>query len=538
MTTDPTTEDRIDALVAEYADRLARDTDPGREELLARHPGLRPELERLFGMIEAAGPRPAGLDAGLDEGLRLGGYRLLRELGRGGMGVVYLAEQESLGRRVALKVLRPHLTLEPRHLDRFRREARAAARLRHPHVVAVHEVGEQDGHHYIAMDWVEGTTLAEVIRRLADAPRRPSAADLARESGRAELARCGSYAEAALRLMLPVLAGVQAAHAAGLVHRDLKPGNVLLDRKGEPLVADFGLAKGEGDLALSLTGEPIGTPYYMSPEQATAATRGVDARTDVYSLGVVLFELLTLQVPFRGRTAHEVIQHILTEIPPAPRALAQDVPRPIETIVLAAMSRRPEDRYTDAHAMAQDIGRALRGEPVQARGFSRLRFAASVLASVAMAGLAGGSGAEYRSRRVLWGWPLVHVVGGRDPVTGMPRIARGWLAIGPMAVGLLSLGGLAIGPLALGGCAIGLPLGLGGLSIGVLALGGIAAGGVALGGFAAGIVALGGQAVGYIASGGRASGTHILDPHQADAVAVEFLHTWAPWWLRMFGLDA
>ncbi|MHC5211666.1 MAG: serine/threonine-protein kinase [Planctomycetota bacterium] len=537
MSSDPTTEDRIDAILAEYADRLSSDADPAREDLLGRHPALRAELERLFAMIEAASPRAAGT-APLDEGLCLGDYRLLRQIGRGGMGVVYLAEQESLGRRVAVKVLRPHLTLEPRHLDRFRREARAAARLRHPHVVAVHEVGEHDGHHYIAMDWVEGATLAGVIRRLADRADRPTAADLARETGRSELARCNSYAEACLRLMLPILAGVQAAHDAGLVHRDLKPGNVLLDRKGEPLVADFGLAKGEGDLALSLTGEPIGTPYYMSPEQATAASRGVDARTDVYSLGVVLYELLTLRVPFRGRTAHEVIQHILTDMPPTPRTLARDVPRPIESIVLTAMARRPEDRYADARELAEDLDRALRGVAVRARGFNRLRFAAEILGSLAIGGLAGASGSEYRSQRTLWGWPLVHIVGGRDPVKGTPRIARGLLAIGPMAVGLLPIGGLAIGPLAMGGAALGLPFCFGGLALGILAFGGMAAGGISLGGFSAGIVALGGQAVGYIASGGKASGTHVLDPHQADAVAVEFLQTWAPWWLRMFGIDA
>ncbi len=520
------TEDLLDRLVAEHADRLARDEDPRREEVLAEHPELRDDLLRCFRMIEAglAAPQPS---TSLQSGLRLGEFRILREIGRGGMGVVYLAEQPSLRRPVALKVLRHHLTLESRHVARFRREAETAARLRHPNVVAIHAVGEQDGHHYLAMDLVEGPTLARVIRDLAAIGRRPTAAELARATGARELETCGSYAEAAARFLLPVLDAVQAAHDVGLVHRDLKPSNILLDGRGRPHVADFGLAKGEGDAALSLSGEPIGTPHYMSPEQAHASAVPIGARSDVYSLGVVLFELLTLRVPFEGRTAHEVIQRILTEPPPRPRSVARDLPPALESVIVVAMTKDPACRYASPRAMAEDLERFLAGRPVAARPRRTTRFAES-LASFLLMGQTWGI--DYRSKLTLFGRPLVHVAFGLDPFTGRMRIARGIVAIGNVAIGGLALGGISVGLVSLGGLGAGLLVGIGGLGMGGLALGGVAIGLVALGGGAAGLVAVGGGAAGYYASGGSAWGAHVLDATTRDPEAVRFFEQWFPHW--------
>jgi serine/threonine protein kinase len=527
----PTTEDLIDQLVAEYADRVARDEDPAPEELIARQPGLADELRQCFAMIDAGRQRSLARQLPA-EGLRLGPFRLVREIGRGGMGVVYEAEQQTLKRPVALKVLRHHLTLESRHVDRFRREAEAAARLRHPNVVTVHEVGEQDGHHFIAMDLVKGSTLSAIVGRLVEMERRPTADDLARLSGRTDLARCSSYSEAVVRLLLPALEGVQAAHAIGLVHRDLKPSNILVDSGGVPHVADFGLAKGEGDLGLSITGEPIGTPYYMSPEQAQASRRVVDASTDVYSLGVVLYELLTLHVPFEGRTAHEVITHILHQPPQRPRSLAPDVPPALEAVVLKALSKDPDQRYLNAAELARDLQAVLDGRSIRARRTSAL---GEFLRASGLALLGTPKPVEFRSARTWLGWPLVHVAGGMEPGTNRWRCARGWLAIGPAAIGGLAVGGLAIGLLGFGGLGIGLLGAFGGFAVGGLALGGMALGGVTLGGFSAGALALGGQAYGYLAAGGKAVGTLVLDHHSGrmDPRALEILQEWMPWALDL-----
>ncbi|MBI3847617.1 MAG: serine/threonine protein kinase [Planctomycetes bacterium] len=513
-------EDRIDRLVAEVADRLARDEDPRRDEVLAANPDVREELMRCFRMMDAGWRSAPALPAALPSGVRLGEFRVGREIGRGGMAVVYRAEQETLRRPVALKVLRGHLTLDPRHVDRFRREAEAAARLQHPNVVRIHAVGEQDGHYFIAMELIEGQTLAAVIRKLASLTRRPSAEDLARESGDRSLESCSSYVEAAVHLLLPVIAAVQAAHDAHIVHRDLKPSNVLLDAQGRPHVADFGLAKGEGDVGLSLTGEPIGTPYYMSPEQARAASRNVDGRTDVYSLGVVLFELLTLRLPFEGGSVQEVITRILATEPPRPRSIAGDVPAPLEAVVLRAMAKRPDDRYESPGALAADLERALSGKPVVAP-----RPAAGLGTALWQILASPYRGAEYRSAITLFGWPLVHVASGFDPVTGRIRVARGIFAIGNVAVGAVALGGVAFGLVSFGGIGIGVLLGMGGLGVG----------GVAIGGGAVGVVALGGGAAGWYASGGAAMGAHVLDARTRDPEAWRFFETWIPWWVERFG---
>ena len=282
--------DRVDRIIAEYADRLARDEDPRREELLAQAPECRAELERCFLLLED-GERDGPRD--LQAGLELGDFRLGRRLGQGAMAVVYDAEQKSLGRRVALKVLRQHLTLEDRARERFQREARAAAKLRHENVVPIHSVGDEDGHAFIAFEKLEGPTLAGVIDAVKTRDGRPSAADLAQATGQAALSEEPSYAAACVRLLGGVFDAVQHAHDHGVIHRDLKPSNILLTREGKAVVCDFGLAKDMGEASLSLTGETIGTPHYMSPEQAKALSDRVGGRSDVYSLGATLYELLT-----------------------------------------------------------------------------------------------------------------------------------------------------------------------------------------------------------------------------------------------------
>lgn len=512
-------EDQLDRLVADYADRLARGEDPGRDAALRAHPELREELLRCFKMIEAGiAPAPAAA-ARLAAGTRLGGYTLLRELGRGAMGVVYLAEDPRLGRRVALKVLRHHLTLEVRHVSRFEREARLAARLRHPHAVAIHEVGAEDGHHFIAMDYFPGPTLGQVIERLAKSREKPTPADLARATGDRDLERFANYPEAAASLLLPVCEALAAAHEAGLVHRDVKPSNILLDAKGSPCVADFGLAKGEGDIGLTFSGEPVGTPYYMAPEQVEASAKGADARTDVYALGITLYELLTLRRPFEAPSYPELVARILTW--PAERLRAADprISKGLDSVVLKAIAKDPGERYATVAELRDDLARAIAGQrplAARARWFGRhprqaLRRSPGRTMSYPNP---YAYGAEYRSPITLFGLPLVHIANGFDPRTGRLRTAVGILAIGQRAVGVVAVGGVSVGLFAFGGFAIGI----------AAAFGGAAVGGVAVGGAGFGLVALGGFACGYFAVGGASVG--VLTLHDPEGRAL--LQAWLP----------
>ncbi len=469
----------VDRLVAEYADRLAHDLDPRRDELLAQAPQFRTELERCFRMLEAGEHAAAG---SLESGYELGDFVLGRVLGRGGMAVVYEAEEKSLKRQVALKVLRHHLTLDTKHLGRFQREARTAAKLRHENVVPIHAVGEADGHAFIAFELVQGPTLARVIEQLAALPARPTPADLARVCGMASLAQLPSYSAACVRLLTGVFDAVQFAHERGVIHRDLKPSNVLLTSAGKPLVADFGLAKDMGDVSLSLTGETIGTPHYMSPEQANALSNRVDARSDVYSLAVTLYELLTLKRPFEGKTLQALVHEIVTSTPTSPCTLAPDVPETLGDVVLKAMSKDQARRYASIADFRLDLERALRGEDVLAE---------STAGVVAFLGAwfdaeARGHPYEYRSPVTLFGLPWIHVVRGiRDPITRQPKWARGVIAVGDYAVGVYAAGKCAAGLFALGFISVG-PV-----AVGMCAAGSVAIGGLAIGWHAQGLAAIG-----------------------------------------------
>jgi TolB-like protein/tRNA A-37 threonylcarbamoyl transferase component Bud32/Tfp pilus assembly protein PilF len=274
----------------------------------------------------------------------LGDYELLQEIGRGGQGVVFRARQKSLNRTVALKVISLGQWASKVHLKRFRLEAEAAAKLEHPGIVPIHEVGERDGSCYFSMKFVEGGQLDEVVRRVPMSVRQ--AAELI-----AKIARTVHY-----------------AHEHGILHRDIKPGNILLDRKGEPHLTDFGLARlVETESTVTRTLEVLGTPSYMAPEQALGNNEAISGVTDVYGLGAVLYQLLTGQAPFAGGATYETIKLLLDTEPKQPRLVNPKVDRDLSTICLKCLEKDPKRRYSSALALSEDLERWLKYEPILAR---------------------------------------------------------------------------------------------------------------------------------------------------------------------------
>ena len=274
----------------------------------------------------------------------LGDYELLEEVGRGGQGVVFRARQKSLNRTVALKVISLGQWASKAHLKRFRLEAEAAARLEHPGIVPIHEVGERDGSCYFSMKFVEGGQLDEVARREPMPIRR------------------------AAELIAKVARTVHYAHEHGILHRDIKPGNILLDAKGEPHLTDFGLARlVESESSVTHTLDVLGTPSYMAPEQAVGNNAAVSSVTDVYGLGAVLYQLLTGQPPFAGGATYETIKLLLDTEPRQPRLLNPKIDRDLSTICLKCLEKDPKRRYSSALALAEDLERWLKHEPIQAR---------------------------------------------------------------------------------------------------------------------------------------------------------------------------
>jgi serine/threonine protein kinase/WD40 repeat protein len=440
----PPSDGELAELVELLSARLQAGDQISWEEIRRDHPCCAAELLDLMPTLAVLAdlPRSPGTATATDVGPaalgELGDYRILREVGRGGMGVVYEAEQVSLGRRVALKVLPFAAVLDPRHLQRFHNEARAAAGLHHPNVVPVHAVGCERGVHYYAMQFIDGQSLAAVIaelRRQADgapAPTAPRAETVARTAGLTteRVGRDAAFCRAAARLGLQAAEALDYAHEMGVVHRDVKPGNLLLDGRGRVWVADFGLARVQGDGAVTRTGDRVGTLRYMSPEQCGGLPEAIDRRTDVYSLGVTLYELLTLEPAFDSSDRVALAAQIVRTDPRPPRRLNPAVPADLETIVLKAAAKDATDRYATARELADDLRSFLEDRPIKARPpglVTRLRrwagrhravvltaaAALAVLLAAAVAGLAvsyallAAEGdrtrvAERESRRRLW----------------------------------------------------------------------------------------------------------------------------------------
>jgi len=406
MSDSGTERDPLEVLAAEYTDRLRKGQRPGIEEYCARHPELAEGVRELFPTIAAAEQlkarqtRSSGGRATLGPARleRLGDFRLIREIGCGGMGVVFEAEQESLGRRVAVKVLPRQMLLDEKHLKRFEREARIAAHLHHTNIVEVFGVGEQDGFHYYVMQYIRGVGLEAVIPALArlrtpTEVRRSSGAEVSEpppprlgddqgvtSSAAAEAiasqllggpeglhadGRLGpSYWQSVARLGLQAADALGYAHSQGTLHRDIKPANLLLDAQGTVWLADFGLAKAAQSDNLSLANEIVGTLRYMAPEQFRGTT---DPRADVYSLGLTLYELLTLRPAYDETDQSRLIQQIAQGAPLAPGATTRGIPRDLETIVLKAISHEAAQRYPSAREMAEDLRRFLEDRPISAR---------------------------------------------------------------------------------------------------------------------------------------------------------------------------
>jgi len=352
-----TDEERAADVLADWYERRERGEAIDPKDVVREHPEFAAALEAHFAaqaiFDQLAGRTPT---ESADAPTSLGEFRVVREIGRGGMGVVYEAEQTTMRRRVALKVLFPSVTSSRRAVERFQREARAAGRLHHTNIVPVHSMGEERGVWFYAMELVVGRPLDRVIedvRRVAGGSKKERS-DAAASSGFGTNPGTRAHFERVALAFAGVAEGLDAAHAAGIVHRDVKPGNLVLDADGTLRLMDFGLARVADDFAATRTGEVIGTPSYMSPEQIGGGA-AVDARTDVYSLGATLYEALTLRAPFEATSIPEIFARIRSDEARPPRRADPRIPRDLETIVQKALEKNPARRYADAGAMAQDL---------------------------------------------------------------------------------------------------------------------------------------------------------------------------------------
>lgn len=389
----PSARDPVEVLAESFLERYRQGERPSLSEYTALAPEHAEEILDLFPalvLMEQAQPG-AAIAAGKATFERVGDYRIVREVGRGGMGIVFEAEQETLGRRVALKVLPAQASGSTSALLRFRREARSAARLHHTNIVPVFDVGERDGVHYYAMQFIQGQGLDDVIadlRRLSgrtssDTERAAEAAtqaaaspsplsdakspssavfELSSTSTRGD----GHLYRSAANIGLQAADAIAYAHGQRVLHRDIKPANLLLDARGTVWVTDFGLAKEEGD-DLTRTGAIVGTARYMAPERFNGVS---DASSDVYGLGMTLYELLTLRPAFDESDRARLVRAILHDEPPPPRSVDPHIPRDLETIVLKAIAKDPADRYETADELATDLRRFMADLPLLAQRVS------------------------------------------------------------------------------------------------------------------------------------------------------------------------
>ncbi|MFO0808020.1 MAG: serine/threonine-protein kinase [Gemmataceae bacterium] len=399
---------RVFEIVQDYLAAVEAGRQPDRAAAIGRYPELAGAVAACLDgleMVRGAAPELHDRSGALAGHKPLGDFQLVREIGRGGMGVVYEALQLSLNRRVAVKVLPTAAALDDRQLQRFKNEAQSAAQLHHPNIVPVYGVGCDRGVHYYAMQYIEGESLAELIRSMRSeverghAPRSPAARETPAAQttgGPAALVTQRSqgdsrYFQSVARLVEQAARALHHAHERGVIHRDVKPANLLLDARGILWVADFGLAQVQADAALTRTGDLPGTLRYMSPEQARGDRGALDPRTDVYSLAATLYELLTLIPAHDAADRAELLRKIVDGDPPSPRVVAPTVPVDLDVVVRKALAREPADRYATADEFANDLRRFARGEPIQAKlpgwGTRTVRWAArhrmAVAASIA-----------------------------------------------------------------------------------------------------------------------------------------------------------
>jgi eukaryotic-like serine/threonine-protein kinase len=397
QSSDDIPETDIDRAIADYLSKCDEGTSPDRQAFLEQYPAeLREQLSSLLAAADwieqLAGPaimdlgqpsvhqpiEPSQSSAEIDSQVthssetlplgvkndsgkgrdfsqpilpcRFGDYDLLLVIGRGGMGVVYYAKQVHLDRPVAIKMIRSGALATSDEVQRFYAEARSAAKLNHPNIVTVYQCGELDGHHYFSMDYVEGTDLDKMCKEKPLSPK--AAARYVRDAARA----------------------IEFAHQRGILHRDLKPANVLVDSEDKVRITDFGLAKSVGrENGLTATGAALGTPSYMSPEQAAGRSEDQGIASDVYSLGAILFTVLLGQPPFRSQTAIQTIMNVIHRPAPRLRSLRADIDEDLETIADKCLQKSPVSRYASAEELALDLDRYLRGIPIQARPISALR---------------------------------------------------------------------------------------------------------------------------------------------------------------------
>ena len=391
----------LEQLAEEFVERFRRGERASLSEYIARRPDLASEIGELFpalvlmervGMDDEENSLVGRVTRDGTTPERIGDYRILREVGRGGMGIVYEAEQESLGRHVALKVLPFRRLIDTHQLKRFQREARAAARLHHTNIVPVYAVGESDGIHYFAMQFIRGQSLDEVMQelqnlrgmaercspvptardRLGDASLSSLAKSTSSASslmgGKTELSSVsnsdGHYYRRVAHIGAQLADALAYAHGHGILHRDVKPSNLMLDGDGKVWITDFGLAKTDAKEDLAHTGDLLGTLRYMAPERFSGWS---DHRSDVYGLGLTLYELLTLRPAFSERDRARLIKRIVHDEPPRPRRVDHSIPSDLETIVLKSIAKEARQRYASATELAEDLRRYLDSKPIEAR---------------------------------------------------------------------------------------------------------------------------------------------------------------------------